>query len=232
VIIHRNTSIIHPDAFAELEGNLDVDKDPGGPVRVAGEIRTMRGWVNYYNRQFSVKTGIITFTGGRAIDPHLDIDAQYSVTDYTIDILVGGTARKPTLQLKSQPALAQADILALILFGKTTDSLGRGQQASLQQEATKMAAGVAARQIGQAVATSLGLQSMGLTVNDAGSSGRSVGIGRYLGENTYVSVSQPVGGGSGRIVSVQYFLLSWLSITTRSAADGSHEIDLNVVKQY
>jgi len=128
--------------------------------------------------------------------------------------------------------LAQADILALILFGKTTDSLGRGQQASLQQEATKMAAGVAARQIGQAVATSLGLQSMGLTVNDSGSNGRSVGIGRYLGENTYVSASQPVGGGSGRIVSVQYFLLSWLSITTSSAADGSHEIDLNVVKQY
>jgi len=31
---------------------------------------------------------------------------------------------------------------------------------------------------------------------------------------------------------VQYFILRWLSITTTSASDGSHEIDLNLVKQY
>src|SRR5262249_44284290 len=150
VIIHRNTWIRHPDAAAELRGNLDVDKDPGGPIRVAGEVRTVRGWMNYYNRQFTLKTGVFTFTGGRKIDPGLDIDAQYQVTSYIVDILVGGTASKPTLQLKSQPELAQADILSLILFGKTTDALGQNQRVGLQQQATKMATGIAAKEIGQA----------------------------------------------------------------------------------
>jgi autotransporter translocation and assembly factor TamB len=232
VIIHRNTWIRHPDAAAELEGNLDVDKDPGGPIKVVGEVRTVRGWMNYYNREFKLKTGVFSFTGGRKIDPGLDIDAQYLVTNYTIDIVVGGTASKPTLQLKSQPELAQADILSLILFGKTTDTLGQGQQASLQQEATKMATGIAARQIGQAVASSMGLQSLGVTFNNNGSTGPSVGIGHYLGENTFVSASQSIGGSGARKLSVQYFLLRWLSITTSSAADGSHEVDLNLVKQY
>ena len=232
VIIHRNTWIRHPDAAAELEGNLDVDKDVAGPVRVAGEVRTVRGTINYYNRQFTLQTGVFTFTGGRKIDPQLDIDAQYPVTNYTIDIVVGGTASKPTLQLKSQPELAQADILSLILFGKTTDALGQSQQATLQQQATKMATGVAASQIGQAVASSMGLQSMGVTLNDVSSSSPSVGVGHYLGENTYVSASQPIGGSSGQKLSVQYYLLRWLSVTTSSAADGSHEIDLNLVKQY
>jgi autotransporter translocation and assembly factor TamB len=233
VIIHRDTWIRHPDAAAELEGNLDVDKDPGGPVRIAGEVRTVRGWMNYYNRQFTLKTGVFTFTGGPKIDPQLDIDAQYPVTNYTIDIVVGGTASKPTLQLKSQPELAQADILSLILFGATTDALGQGQKAGLQQQASKMATGAAARQIGQAVASSMGLQSMGIALNDvSSSSGPSMSIGHYLGENTYVSASQPIGGSSGQKLSVQYFLLRWLSITTSSAADGSHEIDLNLVKQY
>jgi autotransporter translocation and assembly factor TamB len=235
LVIHRNTWIRHPDAVAELEGNLEVDKDPGGPIRVSGEVRTVRGWINYYNRQFTVKTGIFSFTGGHKIDPELDVDAQYQVTNYTIDIVVGGTASKPTLQLQSQPELAQADILSLILFGKTTDALGQGQQASLQQEATKMATGVAAQQIGQAVASSMGLQDMGITFNNSSnnssSTSPSVGIGHYLGENTYVSASAPIGG-RGQTLSVQYFLLSWLSITTTSAADGSHEIDLNVIKQY
>jgi autotransporter translocation and assembly factor TamB len=230
VLIHRNTWIRNPDAAAELQGNLDVDKDPGGPVRVVGEVRTVRGWINYYNREFTLKTGVFIFTGGPKIDPALDIDAQYVVTNYTVDIVVGGTASKPTLQLKSQPELAQADVLSLILFGRTTDSLGQSQQASLQQQATKMATGVAARQIGQAVASSMGLQ--GLTVNSSSSGGPAVGIGRYIGENTYVSASESVGSGSGQRVSVQYFFLPWLSLTTSSAADGSREIDLNLVKQY
>ncbi|HJU12581.1 MAG TPA: translocation/assembly module TamB domain-containing protein, partial [Candidatus Binataceae bacterium] len=56
VIIHRNTWIRHPDAAVELEGNLDVEKNPGGPLRVIGEVRTVRGWINYYNRQFILKT--------------------------------------------------------------------------------------------------------------------------------------------------------------------------------
>jgi autotransporter translocation and assembly factor TamB len=232
VVIHRNTWIRHPDAAIELEGNLDVEKAAGGTVRVIGDVHTVRGWMNYYNRQFTVKTGALSFTGGSKIDPGLDIDAQYVVTNYTVDILVGGTASKPTLQFRSQPDLAQADILSLILFGKTTDALGRGQQASLQQQAAKMATGVAARQVGQAVASSLGLQSIGIQLNDSSSSGPSVGLGHYVGENTYVSASQPVGGGTGRKLSVQYFLTRWLSITSTSSSDGSREIDLGLVKNY
>jgi translocation and assembly module TamB len=232
LIIHRNTWIRHPDAAVELEGNLHVNKEREGPAVVAGELRAVRGWLHYSNRQFTLKTGVLTFTGGPTIDPSLDIDAQYVVTNYTIDVVVVGTARKPTLQLKSQPDLSQADILSLLLFGKTTDVLGKNQQADLQQEATKMATGVAARQIGQAVASSMGLQSMGIELSDVSSTGPAVSIGHYLGENTYVSASQPIEGGTGQRVSVQYFLLRWLSVTTSSAADGSHEIDVNLVKEY
>ncbi|MBV8771798.1 MAG: translocation/assembly module TamB domain-containing protein, partial [Deltaproteobacteria bacterium] len=239
VIIHRNTWIRHPDASAELQGKLDVSKAPGGPIRVSGEIRTVRGWLNYQNRRFTLQTGVLTFTGGEQIDPELDIDAQYLVTNYTIDILVGGTASKPTLKLQSQPQLAQSDILSLLLFGKTTDALGQNQQASLQQTAAQMATGVAVSQIGEAVASSLGLQSLGIELNDVSTSGGSMGFGHYLGQNTYVSASSSVGSGSsptagssGQKISVQYFILRWLSVTTSTDSDGSHEIDLNIVKQY
>jgi len=55
---------------------------------------------------------------------------------------------------------------------------------------------------------------------------------RVMGENTYVSASQSVGGGTGRKVSVQYFLTRWLSVTTSSSSDGSREINLSLIKQY
>jgi autotransporter translocation and assembly factor TamB len=229
VSIHRNTWIRNPDAAAELEGNLEVEKKPGGKIRVVGEVRTVRGSINYYNRQFTLRTGVFSFTGGPKIDPQLDIDAQYRVNNYIVDILAGGTASKPTLQLKSQPELAQADILSLILFGKTTDALGRGQRFDLEQQATKLAAGVAAQQFGRAVASAMGLQRLGITLENVGSGG-TVGISRYLGENAYVSAS-PLAGGGGKF-SLQYFLLPWVSITTSAGADGSPGIELNLVKQY
>ncbi|HJU29010.1 MAG TPA: hypothetical protein VJ718_07565, partial [Candidatus Binataceae bacterium] len=70
-------------------------------------------------------------------------------------------------------------------------------------------------------------------------SGGAVGIGHYLGQNTYVSASQTIGttsaaGTAANVtnVSVQYFITHWLSITTKTASDGSHEIDLSIIKQY
>jgi hypothetical protein len=43
-------------------------------------------------------------------------------------VIVAGTASKPEIKLQSQPQLAQADILSLILFGTTTSQLGQGKK--------------------------------------------------------------------------------------------------------
>jgi translocation and assembly module TamB len=149
------------------------------------------------------------------------------VSAYTIDVLVTGFASRPKLKLQSMPSLPQSDILSLLLFGKTSSSLGQGQSASLQQQAAQMAAGAAASTIGQSLASSLGLGELGIDVNS--SSGNGVGVGRYIGKNTYLSASQST---TGRKVSIQYYIKRWISITTSTNADGSSEIFLNLIKQY
>ena len=172
-------------------------------------------------------SGQILFTGGSKIDPNLNIDAQYAVSNYTVDVIVAGTAAKPEIKLQSQPQLAQGDILSLILFGTTTSQLGQGQKATLQQQAQSMAAGAA----GQALSQSLGLASLGVNVN-----GESVGLGHYLNENTYVSVSPNLGANASstpsQVASIQYFLRRWLTITTATMSDGSRQVFLNVNKRY
>jgi translocation and assembly module TamB len=232
VRIHRNTWIRHEQANAELEGRLQITKQPQEPVRIVGEIHTVRGWIIYDQRRFDLQSGTITFRGGEKIDPALDIDARYTLPDYLIDIVVSGTANAPALQLKSQPPLAQADILSLILFGKTTSALGQGQQQTLQERAMQMAGGYAAGQVGQAVAQSLGLQDLGIQLSGVSTTGGALGFGRYIGENTYVSASEDLGGTQGRKVSLQYFILRWLSMISSTSSKGGSEIDLNLTKQY
>jgi translocation and assembly module TamB len=236
--IHRDSWIRHEDAVVNLEGDMRIIKESTSRVQIIGVIRMVRGWINFQNRRFNLTRGAITFTGGSQMDPSLDVDAQYKVTGYVIDVLVGGTANKPTLKLSSQPELPQADILSLLLFGKTASALGKGQQATLQQQATTMAAGYAASSIGQTIMQSLGLQALGLEMTGVSGSGGTVGFGHYLTENAYVSVSQQVGGANGQTgiatqgVSVQYYIFSWLSVKSTSYSDGSREIALSLTKQY
>jgi autotransporter translocation and assembly factor TamB len=225
--IHRNTWIRHEHAEVELDGGVDVKKRPGGPVVLIGEINTVRGWLDFQGKRFTLASGHIRFTGGSEIDPTLNMDAQYAVSNYTIDLIVTGTASKPALKLQSQPQLAQGDILSLILFGTTTSQLGQGQKTTLLQQAQSIATGAA----GQAISQSLGLESLGVNV-----SGQSVGLGRYLNENTYVSVSPNLvntnNGIPSPVASIQYFLRRWLTITTATMSDGSRQVFLNVTKQY
>src|SRR5262249_28735979 len=160
--------------------------------------------------------GQIIFTGGSQIDPTLHIDGQYLVSGYTVDVIVGGRASKPEIKLQSQPQLAQSDILSLILFGTTSTGLGQGQKTTLQQRAQSIATGA----VGQTLVQSLGLESMGVSV-----SGQSVGIGHYIGQNTFVSVSPNLGANTSStpspVASIQYFLARWLSLTTATMSDGS-----------
>ncbi len=227
VNIQRNNWIRHRNAEVELEGDLGINKRSGGPISVIGEIDTVRGWLAFQSKRFTLASGQILFTGGSEIDPTLNIDAQYAVSEYTVDVIVAGTASKPEIKLQSQPQLAQGRYLSLILFGTTTSQLGQGQKNTLQHQAQSMALGAA----GQALSESLGLASLGVSV-----SGESIGLGHYLNENTYVSVSPNLGGNPSatpsQVASIQYFLRRWLTITTATMSDGSRQVFLNVKKRY
>ena len=228
IIVHRDSWIRHPDASVELAGHLRAVKQRLGPLTLVGEINTMRGWITFNGKTFTLVSGQILFTGGHKIDPSLNLDAQYNVQDYTIDVLVTGFASKPQLKLQSSPPLPQSDILSLLIFGSTSSSLGQSQSASLQQQATQLAAGAAASTIGQALSSSLGLEDLGVDFNGPAGNG-GVGFGRYIGHNTYLSASQST---TGRKVSIQYYFRRWLSLTTSTNSDGSSEIFLNLTKQY
>jgi len=204
-------------------------------VIVTGHIETVRGWLAFHGRRFDLASGTILFTGGERIDPSLDIDARLVVADYTVDVLVTGVTSKPVLKLQSSPQLAQADILSLIIFGKPSSSLGKDERTSLQQQGAKMAAGAAASTVGKAVAQSLGLESLGVDMSGVGAGGGAVGFGRYITRDIYLSASQDVTGGANgqpaRKVSLQYYVVKWLSITTSNLSDGSSEISVSLNKQ-
>jgi autotransporter translocation and assembly factor TamB len=213
VRIPNNLWVRHRNGNAELSGNLRVTKASGGNPTVTGLIETIRGWVGFQGRRFTLTRGRLEFGGGEKIDPSLDIVAEYRAGNYLISAVVKGTAEKPTLTLASDPQLDQADILSVLLFNKPLSSLEKSEQASLQQNAISITSGFAAAQIGQAVSQALGLQELGVDI-------------------TNVSVSQDVSGKYGQEVSAEYRITSEWRFSVSTSTVGPDGVDLIWQKRY
>jgi translocation and assembly module TamB len=162
--------------------------------------------VSFQGRRFQLVRGRIEFIGGAKIDPALDVVAQYRLPQYQVDVIVGGTAEKPSLTLTSQPRLEQADILALLVFGKPIDALNQNEQGSLQESALSITGGYVAGRIANSVSEALGLDRLGVDIRQVDFSGGRIGFGSYVGDRTFISVSQELSGEHGREVSVEYQL--------------------------
>ncbi len=232
VVLPRNIWVKHQNANIELAGEVRVQKEAGeGPVLV-GTIETVRGWVGFQGRKFTLSRGQVVFAGEQEINPRLDIVAEYRFPEYEVETIVGGTAKTPSLTLRSEPELDQADILSLLLFGKPTSALGEGEQADLQNQALSITTGYAATRIGESVSQALGLEELGLSIQEMDLSSGRVGIGGYIGPNTYVSTSQDMSGKAGREVSVEYHLNRQWKVTTSTGADGNNTAGVIWHKQY
>ena len=96
---------------------------------LTGRVDIVRGWFAFQGRRFELERGAIQFTGGDKINPSLDIIARYRLPEYQVDATISGTVEKPTLTLASQPRLEQADILALLIFGRPINALIRTSRA-------------------------------------------------------------------------------------------------------
>jgi autotransporter translocation and assembly factor TamB len=227
-----NVWIRHEDLVSELSGNVRVTKAKQKEIDLTGRIEVVRGWFGFQGRRFQLARGEIEFTGGDKINPSLDIVAQYKLPEYQVDATIGGTVEKPSLTLASQPRLEQADILALLLFGRPLNTLNQSEQGSLQQSAINITSGYVAGRIASSVSTALGLDSLGIDIRQVDFGGGQIGLGRYVGSKTYVSVSQQLSGEHGQQVSLEYEVARDWKIGTSTSSTGSNGIDIIWHKRY
>jgi translocation and assembly module TamB len=223
VHLRRDIWVKQENGSAELTGDLHVIKSGSEAVRLIGEIETVRGWLHLMGKQFKVASAKITFTGGVPIDPGLDITADYRARQYLVHTMIGGTAGKPTLTFKSEPDLEQADIMSVLLFGKPTSQLTGGERTDLKSRASELATGFAASQVSQQVSQALGLEEMGI---DLRQTDNGVGVGSYLGRDTYATFSQDFSQQGGQRVDLEHYLTRHLEVDADTTSRGDRGADV------
>ncbi|HWO40785.1 MAG TPA: translocation/assembly module TamB domain-containing protein [Candidatus Eisenbacteria bacterium] len=231
LIVPRGTWVYLDDGAVDLMGQLQIVKDPEAEVSLAGTLESVRGWYTFQGKRFQLEKARLQFTGGEMIDPSLDVVARHKLPDYQIDLVLGGTARKPTLTLRSEPAMEQADILSTLLFGKPVGRLSEGQQVSLQAQALRTSANFVASGLRQSVAKRLGVDNLEFGFGEKTGEPR-VGVGKYITQDIYVSGAQELGNEAQQEYSLEYNISPNWQVKGSTTPQGQSGIDLFWRRQY
>jgi len=114
-------------------GNADVDLQVTGDSERPGVLGTVRmlpgGRIFVQDREFDVERAELHYVDPWSFDPDLDIllntEVRSREESYRIDYRVGGPFSDWYTVANSEPALSQADINGLLLFGLTREELER-----------------------------------------------------------------------------------------------------------
>ncbi|MBM4258369.1 MAG: hypothetical protein FJ147_21035 [Deltaproteobacteria bacterium] len=231
VRIPRDTWLHMAEGSIEINGRLTVKKNSGTEPRLTGAVETVRGWYAFHGRKFNIERGQVSFPDVLPVEPNIDLVARYTVAPYEVDVLLGGSVRTPTLDLRSNPALEEADILSVLIFGKPASGLSSTEQVSLQTQAIQATAGYIASGLRQSIANKLGLDNLEFDMGQSIGQGR-VRVGKYLIKDVYVSTSQQLGERQEREVSVEYQVDRQWQLKGTTTSRGTSGVDVLWQKRY
>ena len=221
----RNVWIRSPGTAIELSGALTVTKELGEPFVLGGAVETVRGFASFYSGKFTVEQGRVTFTGTPEINPILDVTLTRAVSGYAVSIHVSGQAKSPQLHLSSTPDLPQADIVTLLVVGKTTDRLTAAERSGLSSHAQQIVGNVAASELEQLLAKPLGFDTLDIQTGDKLGSSK-LSVGRYITQDIFLSYEQQLGDEKGNKVGVEYSINRYLKVKGSSSNTGDSALDI------
>ena len=179
---------------AELQGNLRVLGSSADP-RPQGRFTLRRGSYTLAGKTLSFTSGTLQFDGGLPVDPTLDFVASSTSGDITATLTVTGHASAPKIVLSSAPELPQDEVLAQLLFNKSTVNLGPVELAQIAAALAQMAGGTSFDPL-EAVRAGLGLDRLSVSGGSGSgqSSGATVEAGRSLAPGVYLGAKQNATG--------------------------------------
>jgi len=123
--IQGRDALVVRNNLADIVGSINVRA--AGPIDdpvISGRVTSTRGTLAFRNDRFEIQRAIIDLPPRRDADPVLNILAEAEIAGYRITPAITGPLSQPVVNLRSDPALPQADIVSLI----TTGSLATGEQ--------------------------------------------------------------------------------------------------------
>lgn len=214
---------------SEWSGSVKIGGTASQPV-IRGEINSVRGNLDFLTRDFTLQPSSIGITQDtrNQIVANLDVSAAAEIEDLQAIVKVGGTAASPEIQFTSNPPRPQDEVLALILFGKTTAQLTAFEAVQLAGAVAQLTSGGGGG-IMDFARSALGVDV--LRVGGTGEGGPTIQAGRYIAKDVFVGVEQGTTAGSSA-VSVEAEIFPNVSVESKVTPDGNSNVGLKMEWDY
>ena len=195
---------------AEVDGATVIRGTASAPD-ITGGFDLRRGTFRAAGQTFEFTMGRVGFDGAgirNKIDPTLNLVSENTSGGITSNLTVTGYASAPRIELSSSPMLPPDEILARILFQRSTSQLTAGQLAQVAQTAVALVSGDSGFDPLNPLRKAFGLSRLSIgsteTTSSTGEtkSDTTVEAGTYVTRNVYVGAKQSLGGGTQAEVQV------------------------------
>jgi translocation and assembly module TamB len=221
----RNVWVQGNGTAVELNGSMRVRKALQEPFILDGSIETIRGFASFYGKKFVLQEGKVVFPGTPEINPFLDVTMTQTIANYAVFIHVGGKVQTPLLTFTSTPDLPQAEIVSLLVLGKTTELLTNSEQSALSSQAQQIVGEVAAGELEKILGRPLGLDTVEIEAESSLGEGR-ISVGRYITQDIFLSYERQFGSEVGNTVGVEYSINRQLKIKGSGSDIGESAFDV------
>jgi autotransporter translocation and assembly factor TamB len=216
-------------AQMEVSPDLRIRGTLARPI-ISGRAQVREGIVTFQKREFTINRGIIDFVSPFRTEAEIDIASQVEIRSWTINLVLKGALDNLEIQLTSVPSETEADILSLILFGRTTRELTTGGGGATRTTAQIMAEMLAGT-LGEELRTRTGVDILqventgGSDAEDAG--GIKVTVGKHLSNRMTVKYAiETVNSETKQWAIMEYRLLERILVNGFQASNGSFGAEL------
>lgn len=218
----RNALVVRNN-LADLVGSVSLQLD--GPVNdptISGRITATSGTLNFRNDRYDITRALVDLPPARNADPIVNLQAESQIRGYRVIVGLTGPLSQPQASVRSEPALPQADVVALI----TTGQLATGDTSSsiLAQSEVGAATSLLTDALINAPAQRATSKLFGLTrfeINPVigGTTGSTpaarLTLGRRISKEVTVTYSTNVTSDPNQILAVEYRVSDRLSFVAQ-----------------
>jgi translocation and assembly module TamB len=229
------------NSYAQLAGSVDLRiRGTVAQPAVLGRISITDGTANFAGTTYNLQHGQIYFTNPVMIEPLIDIDATTRVEEYDITIGLHGSINQLTPTFRSEPPLAQADVISLLALGRTQEeqALYSNQEQSISggsSTTNALLGGALNAAVGSRVEKLFGGGSVKIDptyVGTVGSSSARITVTQNIARNVQVTYATNVNATAQQLIQAQVDVTQNVSVLAVRDEAGVFSVVLKVHRRY
>ncbi|PLK25947.1 translocation/assembly module TamB domain-containing protein [Novosphingobium sp. TH158] len=215
---------------SEWSSSLRVSGTTASPL-LDGELRLVRGSLDFAGRSFDLTSGRIAFTPDRVGNPSIAVSAVETIDDATVTVAISGRALNPQITFASVPGLPQDEILSRVLFGRSIAGVSSLQAVQLAASLNTLRGGSGGLTPLGKLRAAAGIDRLRIIAAQESPGGKTAfAAGKYITDDIYLELITDAQGFTATQLEIS--ITRWLSILSQAGQAGVNNFNVRIRKDY